>query len=203
MSQPDPVIEKLFASALALPPEQRGAFLKGACQGSPEMLRKVETLLAESDRAAGLPRQSDQIADANLAETSAHSDRFLPAGTRLGRYRIVDSLGAGGMGIVYRAQDEKLERLVAIKMLASGVLMGEELREHFRREALALAKLNHPHIAAVYDVGTQDGLDYIVMELVKGESLATKLSWARSLYRKRPRSWQTWLERLTKRTGRA
>ncbi len=79
------------------------------------------------------------------------------------------------MGVVYRARDEKLERAVAIKMLAPGLLNGEEARRHFRREALALAKLNHPRIAAVYDVGEQDGRDFIVMELVEGESLATKL----------------------------
>jgi len=79
------------------------------------------------------------------------------------------------MGVVYRARDEKLERVVAIKMLAPGVLSGEEARRHFRREALALAKLNHPRIAAVYDVGEQDGADYIVMELVEGDSLAAKL----------------------------
>ena len=99
----------------------------------------------------------------------------LAAGTRLGRYVIVEPLGSGGMGVVYRARDEKLDRVVAIKMLAPGVLSGDEARRHFRREALALAKLNHPRIAAVYDVGEQDGADYIVMELVEGESLAAKL----------------------------
>ena len=76
----------------------------------------------------------------------------------------METLGSGGMGVVYRARDEKLEREVAIKMLAPGVLSGEEARRHFRREARALAKLNHPRIAAVYDVGEQDGADYIVME---------------------------------------
>lgn len=175
MSQPDPIIEKLFAEALDLPPEQRGAFLESACRGVPEMRLKVEMLLLDNDRAAGFLEQPAYVPDAQLAETSASSDRFLAAGTRLGRYRIVDELGVGGMGVVYRARDEKLERMVAIKMLASSVLMGEEPRRHFRREALALAKLNHPHIAAVYDVGDQDGFDYIVMELVPGESLATKL----------------------------
>jgi eukaryotic-like serine/threonine-protein kinase len=99
----------------------------------------------------------------------------LGQGVRLGRYSIVEPLGAGGMGVVYRARDEKLERTVAIKMLAPGVLTGEDARRHFRREALALAKLNHPRIAAVYDVGEQDGADFIVMELVAGESLAAKL----------------------------
>jgi len=110
-----------------------------------------------------------------LAATAAGRAGSLAAGSRLGRYLIVEPLGAGGMGVVYRARDEKLERAVAIKMLAQGVLTGEEARRHFHREARALAKLNHPRIAAVYDVGEQNGADYIVMELVEGQSLAAKL----------------------------
>ena len=97
-----------------------------------------------------------------------------PASTMMGRYRVIDRLGAGGMGVVFRAQDEKLERVVAVKMLAPGIL-SEDARRHFRHEALALAKLNHSRIAAVYDAGEQEGSDYIVMELVQGESLAHKL----------------------------
>lgn len=99
----------------------------------------------------------------------------LKPGTRLGRYSIIEPLGAGGMGVVYRALDEKLERTVALKILAPGTLASEDDRHRFHREALALAKLSHNHIAAVYDVGEQDGLDYIVMELVPGESLAAKI----------------------------
>ena len=76
---------------------------------------------------------------------------------------------------MYRVRDEKLERDVAIKMLTDGLLTSDEARRNFHREALALAKLNHPRIAAVYDVGEQGGLDYIVMELVQGESLAARL----------------------------
>jgi formylglycine-generating enzyme required for sulfatase activity/dienelactone hydrolase len=101
--------------------------------------------------------------------------RGVAEGTSLGRYTILEPLGAGGMGVVYRARDERLERVVAIKVLTPGVLVGEEMRRQFRKEALALAKLNHAHIAAVYDVGEQDGVDYLVMECVEGESLAAKI----------------------------
>src|SRR6202034_384098 len=98
------------------------------------------------------------------------------AGTRLAdRYLIVGELGAGGMGVVYRARDEKLEREGAIKMLQRGMLTGDASRARFRREARALAKLNHAHIAAVYDVIEQDGADFIVMELVAGGSLGAKM----------------------------
>ena len=99
----------------------------------------------------------------------------LATGTKLGRYSIIEALGAGGMGFVFRARDERLERIVAIKILAPGLLRGEDARRRFHKEALALAKLSNVHIAAVYDVGEQDGVDYIVMECVPGESLATKL----------------------------
>jgi dienelactone hydrolase len=107
-----------------------------------------------------------------MAEQSAPK---VTEGTSLGRYTILEVLGSGGMGVVYRARDERLERVVAIKVLLPGVLVGEEARRAFRKEALALAKLNHAHIAAVYDVGEQDGVDYLVMECVQGESLAAKI----------------------------
>ena len=121
------------------------------------------------------PRAKPEPEAETLAGTAVGRPGSLAAGSRLGRYLIVEPLGAGGMGVVYRARDEKLERAIAIKMLAQGILTGEEARRHFRREARALAKLNHPRIAAVYDVGEQDGADYIVMELVEGQSLAAKL----------------------------
>jgi Tol biopolymer transport system component len=166
--------EELFGEALDLPREQRCAFLDAACGGTPDVRRAVEGLLAENDRLSGFLSESPykKVEETAATGMAAH---LLKAETRLGRYLILESLGSGGMGVVYRARDEKLERMVAIKMLAPGVLSGEEARRHFRREALALAKLNHPRIAAVYDVGEQDGADYIVMELVEGDSLAVKL----------------------------
>ncbi|HMG86673.1 MAG TPA: protein kinase [Terracidiphilus sp.] len=160
--------ERLFGEALDLPREERAAFLAGACRDTPAVRQLVEALLVENDRLSGFLSDPPY----KKAETLA---AILSPGTRLGRFTIVDQLGAGGMGVVYRARDEKLEREVAIKMVSKGVLASEEARRHFRREALALAKLNHAHIAAVYDVGEQDGADFLVMELVEGQSLAAKL----------------------------
>ena len=99
----------------------------------------------------------------------------LAPGAHLGPYQILAPLGAGGMGVVYRARDERLERDVAIKVLPPGLLTDEPARRRFRKEALALARLSHPNIAAVYDVGEHDGVDYLVMECVPGQSLAKKL----------------------------
>lgn len=96
-------------------------------------------------------------------------------GYKLGPYTILAPLGAGGMGIVYRARDERLERDVAIKVLPPGLLTDEVARKRFRKEALALARLSHPNIGAVYDVGEQNGVDYLVMEYLQGQSLAEKL----------------------------
>jgi eukaryotic-like serine/threonine-protein kinase len=100
---------------------------------------------------------------------------ILAAGQKLGRYTVIGPIGSGGMGTVYRARDEKLERFVAIKILSPGLVTGDEARRRFRKEALALAKLSHPHIAAVYDVGEQDGVDYLVMECVAGQTLSATL----------------------------
>lgn len=92
-------------------------------------------------------------------------------GTRLGQFEILEELGAGAMGVVYRARDEKLHRDVALKRLPPGALTNDSSRRLFHREALALSRLNHPGIATVYDFQTEDGVDFLVMEYIAGESL--------------------------------
>jgi len=96
-------------------------------------------------------------------------------GQTLGHYRILDKIGVGGMGEVYRARDERLDRDVAIKVLPFGLLKDERARRHFRQEALLLAKLNHPNIATIHEFDTQGGTDFVVMECVEGTSLAQVL----------------------------
>jgi len=96
-------------------------------------------------------------------------------GRTLGRYRILEQIGGGGMGVVYRALDARLERDVAVKVLPAGALVDEASRHRFRQEALALAKLSHPNICVIHDFDTQDGVDFLAMELVVGQSLARKL----------------------------
>jgi serine/threonine protein kinase len=99
----------------------------------------------------------------------------LVPGTRLGPYEIVAPLGAGGMGEVYRARDTRLDRTVAVKILPQGLAATAESRERFDHEARAISSLNHPHICHLYDVGHQNGTDFLVMEYLEGESLATRL----------------------------
>ncbi|MGC1188069.1 MAG: serine/threonine-protein kinase, partial [Candidatus Acidiferrales bacterium] len=95
--------------------------------------------------------------------------------TKLGPYEIVAPVGAGGMGEVYRARDTRLGRDVAIKVLPAHLADRPELRERFEREARAIASLNHPHICTLHDIGRQGDTDYLVMELVEGETLAQRL----------------------------
>src|SRR5229473_2236980 len=96
-------------------------------------------------------------------------------GKRLGPYEILSAIGAGGMGEVYRARDTRLDRIVAIKVLPAHLADEPERRERFEREARTIASLNHPHICTLYDIGQQNGIDYLVMEYLEGETLAQRL----------------------------
>ena len=99
----------------------------------------------------------------------------LTPGSRLGPYEVVSPLGAGGMGEVYRARDTRLERDVAVKVLPAGILSDEASRSRFRKEAKALSRLTHPHVATLLDFGSADGSEYLVMELVPGPTLDEEL----------------------------
>jgi serine/threonine protein kinase len=99
----------------------------------------------------------------------------LSGGTRLGPYEIQAPIGAGGMGEVYRARDTRLERTVAVKVLPSHLSSSQEVRQRFEREAKTISQLSHPHICALYDVGNQDGLEFLVMEYLEGETLSDRL----------------------------
>src|SRR5579872_5685375 len=99
----------------------------------------------------------------------------LTSGTKLGPYEIQSPLGAGGMGEVYRARDTRLGRTVAIKILPTQLSTDPEAKQRFDREARAISSLNHPNICTLYDVGHQDGTDYLVMESLEGETLEQRL----------------------------
>src|ERR1700684_3356014 len=96
-------------------------------------------------------------------------------GTKLGPYEIQSPLGAGGMGEVYRARDTRLGRDVAIKVLPAHLSSNPDLRQRMEREARSISSLNHPHICTLHDIGSQDGVDFLVMEHLEGETLADRL----------------------------
>ena len=99
----------------------------------------------------------------------------LASGTKLGPYEVISPLGAGGMGEVYRARDTRLERDVAVKVLPTNLSSDPSLRQRLEREAKAVSKLSHPHVCTLHDIGHQDGVDFLVMELVEGETLERRL----------------------------
>jgi serine/threonine protein kinase len=154
-------IQEVFAGVLEQKPAERASYLNKVCTDTSVRLQ-VERMVAAHEQG-----------DSGFLEPPAvGSDDVLKSGTKLGPYEILSRLGAGGMGVVYLARDIRLERDVAIKVLSPGLLPDEAARKRFNKEALALAKLNHPNIATVYDVGELDGTDYLVMECVPGHSLA-------------------------------
>ena len=96
-------------------------------------------------------------------------------GQTVSRYRILEEIGHGGMGVVFRARDEQLDRDVAVKILPPRIFPNQRARKRFHREAQVLAKLNHPNVAMAFDYGQQDGIDYLVTEFVGGFTLDAKL----------------------------
>src|SRR5690242_20415545 len=99
----------------------------------------------------------------------------LERGCKLGPYEIVTPIGAGGMGEVYRARDTRLERSVAIKLLPRHLCAEPQFRDRFEAEARAVSRLSHPHICTLYDLGSNDGIDFLVMEYLEGETLEQRL----------------------------
>jgi eukaryotic-like serine/threonine-protein kinase len=163
-------IESLFHAAYEKPAGERARFLDEAC-GSDQTLRsEVESLLACEDFAAGFLES-----DAAGAAPPPTGGEPVPAGERIGPYTVLELLGAGGMGQVYKARDERLDRHVAIKFLAATV--GDPAAQRrFEREARAASALNHPNICTIHDVGEFQGRSYIVMELLEGESLRERIA---------------------------
>jgi Tol biopolymer transport system component len=159
-------VTAIFRDALAHDPASRAAFLDEACAGARELRDEVDRLLAGHEQAGDLGESPAFRVDAPPAP--------LAAGATLGPYRIDAVIGAGGMGEVYRAHDARLGRDVAIKVLH--LTRDPALRQRFEREGRALATVSHPHICAVFDVGRAEGVDYLVMEHLEGESLAQRLA---------------------------
>src|ERR1041385_5495675 len=153
---PDPwrEIERLYQEAIERDPTDRIAFLERTCPD--EHLRKeVESLLEHLQK-------GDQLFENGPLDTGLH------AGARLGPYEIVSPIGSGGMGQVYRARDTRLKRDVAIKTLPDEFSRDPERVARFQREAEVLASLNHPNIAAIYDLQEADGSRFLVLEISRG-----------------------------------
>jgi serine/threonine protein kinase len=156
-------VKEMFAEALEQKPAERAAYLDKVCADA-ALRREVELMIAAYERGGS-----------GFMEQPAHDTGLLQSGTTLGPYEILARIGAGGMGVVYRARDTRLNRIVAIKILPPHLADSPESRDRFEREARVIASLNHPHICTLYDVGHQDDADYLVMEFLEGETLASRL----------------------------
>ena len=158
-------VQELFQAALDKPFEHRAAFLLEACPRDAEVRAEVESLLAHSGSADSFLENSPVGASSGLKPV------FMP-GQQLDRFEIVEIIGRGGMGEVYRAHDRRLHRDIAIKVLRSLRLADAGQRRRFLREAQAASALSHPNIVTIYDVGEADGLPFIAMEYVAGKTVA-------------------------------
>ena len=166
-------VKRIHQSALDKDPSERAAFVRASCGGDETVLREVQSLLSyEADAESFLERPAMDLARRSSSEP--HENTL--AGRTLSHYQVVSLLGAGGMGEVYLAQDPRLDRTVAIKILPGDLAGDPERMQRFEREARAASALNHPNVATIYDVGESDGLHFIVMEHVEGETVAARVA---------------------------
>ena len=164
-------VKEVLAAALECEPGERAAFL---ARVDPDLRGEVESLLAQDSSKTGALDRPAWAGGAGLSGAGSTVGVAMP-GTQLGPYQLEALLGEGGMGQVFRARDTRLGRPVAIKLIRPVHLQREDFQIRFQHEARATAALNHPHICTLYDVGTQDGAAYLVMEYVEGQTLAARL----------------------------
>ena len=173
------LVERLYHAALERENSHRAPFLNEACKDDQALRHEVESLLACQEKAADfIESPALQVAAELLTkeEIEKESPKSLSAGTSISHYRIVEKIGAGGMGEVYRAHDPRLGRDVAIKVLPGAFAADPDRLRRFEQEARAAAALNHPNIVAIYDVGTWEyGTPYVVTELLEGATLRESL----------------------------
>ena len=172
-------VDALFHAALDRPPTDRSAYVHAESLGDESLRREVESLLAAHEHAESFLEGGAEASLEERLETDASPADVRPGG-RLGAFEILDVIGAGGMGRVYRARDTRLDRCVAIKVLSREIADDPRSRERFDREARVVSRLAHPHICTLYDLGLArvEGVEtpFLVMELLDGETLAARLA---------------------------
>ncbi|HXG67063.1 MAG TPA: protein kinase [Blastocatellia bacterium] len=166
-------IDQLLEAALERPPGQRAALLDAACGGDEALRSEVEALIRSDEQAASfMEAPAFEVGAGLLVEDKSDS----LVGQRLGPYRVLSLIGKGGMGEVYLAQDSRLGRKVALKLLPASFTRDEERVRRFRQEARAASALNHPNILTIFEIGQVDGLHFIATEFIEGQTLRQRIA---------------------------